>query len=360
MGVSSTRVPFPLIVSSSLLLCVNSWLSGISSFVYQTFASRRLGTDGRASPADRRLAPLAAEEREMIRIGISGWLYPAWRGTFYPKGLPQSAELAYASRTFNSIEINGTFYSLKSPDSFAAWRAGTPEDFVFAVKGARFITHMKQLRDCETALANFFAQGVLALGAKLGPILWQLPARMPFNEERIERFLALLPRDTMAAAQLARQRDRRIMAGRTLLAPAASTPIRHALEVRHESFRDRRFIELLSRAGAALVVSDAPDWPRFEEITADFLYLRLHGAHELYSSGYDGAALDLWNERIRRWAGEGQGSENQRLRDVYVYFDNDAKVRAPPDALALAARLGVNPSMAGPGRAAISAESRIM
>ena len=296
----------------------------------------------------------------MIRIGISGWLYPAWRKTFYPKGLPQRHELGYASRTFNTIEINGTFYSLQAPASFCRWRDETPDDFVFALKGARFITHMKQLLDCETALANFFAQGVLALGRKLGPILWQLPARMPFNEERIERFLALLPRDTTAAARLARHRDRRIMAGRTLLEPAASGPLRHALEVRHESFRDPRFLALLRRAGVALVVSDAPDWPRFEEITADFLYLRLHGTHELYSSGYDGAALDLWAERVRRWARGGPAGKNRRLRDVYVYFDNDAKVRAPPDALALATRLGVDSSTAAPAQAAIPAESRIM
>jgi uncharacterized protein YecE (DUF72 family) len=296
----------------------------------------------------------------MLRIGISGWLYPAWRGTIYPKGLPHRGELAYASGAFNSIEINGTFYSLKSPDSFRAWRDETPEDFAFAVKGARFITHMKQLLDCETALANFFAQGVLALGHKLGPILWQLPARMSFNEERIERFLALLPRDTTAAARLARRRDRRIMAGRTLLVPAASTPLRHALEVRHESFRDRRFLALLRRADVALVVSDAPDWPRFEEITADFLYLRLHGAHELYSSGYGGAALDLWAERIKGWARKGRREKNRQLRDIWVYFDNDAKVRAPPDALALAARLGVNTSAATSARAAIPAETRIM
>ena len=296
----------------------------------------------------------------MIRIGISGWLYPAWRGTFYPKGLPQRRELGYASRVFNTVEINGTFYSLQSPASFCRWHDETPDDFVFAVKGARFITHMKQLRECETALANFFAQGVLALGRKLGPILWQLPARMPFDEERIERFLALLPRDTRAAARLARHRDRRIMAGRTLIEPVASLPLRHALEVRHESFRDPRCLALLRRAGVALVVSDAPDWPRFEEITTDFFYLRLHGAHELYSSGYDGAALDLWADRIRRRARGGRAGKNRGSRDVYVYFDNDAKVRAPPDALALAARLGVNTAAAAPAPAALSAESRIM
>ena len=298
----------------------------------------------------------------MIRIGISGWLYPGWRQTFYPKGLAQHRELGYASRAFNTIEINGTFYSLQSPASFCRWRDETPHDFVFAVKGARFITHMKQLLDCETALANFFAQGVLALGGKLGPVLWQLPARMPFEPARIERFLALLPRDTAAPAELARRRrDRRIMAGRTLLAPAAATPIRHALEVRHESFRDRRFLALLRRAGVALVVSDAPDWPRPEEITADFLYLRLHGADQLYSSGYDGAALDLWADRVRRWMREGRAGKKRRLRDAYIYFDNDAKVRAPADAQALATRLGVNASIpAAALPAAIPAESRIM
>lgn len=305
----------------------------------------------------------------MIRLGISGWLYPAWRGTFYPKGLPHKGELAYASRAFNSIEINGTFYSLKSPDSFRRWREETPEDFVFAVKGGRFITHMKQLRECETPLANFFAQGVLALGRKLGPILWQLPARMPFDEDRIERFLALLPRDTEAAARLAQHRDRRIMKGRTLLEPAASVPLRHALEVRHESFRDGRLINLTRRAGVALVVSDAPNWPRFEDITADFLYLRLHGATELYSSGYDDQALDLWAGRVATWAAGGEPPDIRRLgppaqsrrsRDVYVYFDNDAKVRAPADARALAGRLGVNPSAEPRPHTRPAAESRIM
>jgi uncharacterized protein YecE (DUF72 family) len=210
---------------------------------------------------------------------------------------------------------------------------------------------------------------VLALGRKLGPILWQLPARMPFDEDRIERFLALLLRDTEAAARLAQRRDRHIMKGHTLLEPAASTRLRHALEVRHESFRDKRFITLLHRAGVALVVSDAPNWPRFEDVTADFLYLRLHGAKELHASGYDGEALDFWAARIARWAAGGEPEEVHRLgpparrrrsRDVYAYFDNDAKVRAPADALALAARLGVNTSAAPPlgGRAA--AESRIM
>jgi uncharacterized protein YecE (DUF72 family) len=305
----------------------------------------------------------------VIRIGISGWLYPAWRGTFYPKGLAQRRELDYASHAFNSIEINGTFYSLKSPESFGRWRDATPADFVFAVKGARFITHMKKLRDCETALSNFFAQGLLTLGHKLGPILWQLPARMPFDEEQIEHFLALLPHDTEAAARLAHGRDRHIMKGRTLLTPAAATPLRHALEVRHESFRDERFIALLRRAGVALVVSDAPSWPRFEDVTADFLYLRLHGETELYASGYDAGPLDFWAARIARWAAGGEPEDVHRsgpsagcrsARDLYIYFDNDAKVRAPADALALAARLGVNTSAPAESVVRPTARSRIM
>ncbi|HEX7967912.1 MAG TPA: DUF72 domain-containing protein [Stellaceae bacterium] len=286
----------------------------------------------------------------MIRIGISGWLYPSWRGTFYPKGLPYRRELEYTSRVFNSIEINGTFYSMKSPASFRRWRTETPEDFVFALKGSRYITHMKKLGDVEPALANFFAQGVLALGAKLGPILWQLPAWMPFDEARIERFLALLPRDTAEAARFAKRRDRKIMKGRALLEAEGEWRIRHALEVRHESFRDKRFITLLRRSGVALVVSDAPQWPRFEDVTADFVYLRLHGAEEVYASGYDDDALDFWAARVRRWTAGGEPDDVHRFgppartsktRDAYVYFDNDAKVRAPGDALGLAHRLGV-------------------
>ena len=271
----------------------------------------------------------------MVRIGISGWLYPAWRGNFYPKGLPHRRELEFASRAFNTIEINGTFYSLKRPESFRRWHAETPEDFVFALKGSRFITHMKKLVAVEQPLATFLAQGLLALGHKLGPILWQLPERQAFDETKIADFLALLPRDSGAAATLARRRSRRIMAGRSLRKPAALTPIRHAFEVRHQSFADPRFFALLRRAGAALVISDAPNWPRFEEMTADFIYIRLHGAEELYASGYDPRTLDHWAERIRRW------TRRPQQPDIYLYFDNDAKQRAPVDAQALADRLGL-------------------
>ena len=288
-----------------------------------------------------------------IRVGISGWTYPPWRGVFYPAGLPQHRELAHASRRFSSVEINGTFYSLQQPESFRSWAADTPADFVFAVKGGRFITHMKKLKDVEAPLANFFASGVLALGGKLGPILWQLAPRFRFDEARLARFLDLLPRDTEEAARLARHHDARV-AGRALCETDRRRPLRHAIEVRHESFRDPRFVELLRRHGVALVVSDgSAGWPLYEDVTADFVYVRLHGAEELYASGYDGPALDFWAARIAAWAAGGEPGDARRAdpsapalraptgRDVYVYFDNDAKIRAPFDAAALMRRLGL-------------------
>ncbi|WP_119462316.1 DUF72 domain-containing protein [Rhodospirillaceae bacterium SYSU D60014] len=282
-----------------------------------------------------------------IRIGISGWTYPSWRGVFYPKGLPHRRELTYASRCFNSIEINGTFYALQRPDSFQRWYQETPEGFVFAIKGGRFITHMKKLNEVATPLANFFASGVLALREKLGPILWQLPASVRFDEARFERFFDQIPRNTEVAAKLADRHDHRVT-GRAWTIADAGRPIRHAVEVRHESFRTARFIELLRRQDIALVFADAVDWPYIEDVTADFIYLRLHGSEELYVSGYDDAALDNWARRVRVWAAGGESADAKRTtaeapprsrRDVYVYFDNDAKVRAPFDAMNLAQRL---------------------
>ena len=267
-----------------------------------------------------------------LRIGISGWVYPPWRGVFYPKGLPQKRELEYASRTFNSIEINGSFYSLQRPESYQAWYDATPDGFVFAIKGGRFITHMKKLKDVETPLANFLASGVLKLKEKLGPILWQFPPGFAFNEQRFADFFAMLPRDTRDAARIARQHDAR-MEGRAWTKPGAERPMRHAVEIRHESFRDDRFTALARQHAIAIVVADtAGKWPLIDEITTDFMYARLHGDEELYVSGYTPAALDMWAQRVRRW--------KRRRCDVYVYFDNDAKVKAPFDALHLAARLG--------------------
>ncbi len=293
------------------------------------------------------------------RIGISGWRYPPWRGVFYPPGLPHRRELEYASRRLNSVEINGSFYSLQRPSSYQRWREETPDGFVFSVKGPRFVTHMKKLAGVETPMANFFASGVLALGAKLGPVLWQLPPSLGFDAGRLERFFALLPRTTGAAAALAERHDERLD-GRALTGTDADRPLRHALEVRHRSFERADFIELLSAHDVALVVADtAGKWPMLHDVTSEFVYVRLHGAEELYVSGYDPPALDDWAGRIRTWRAGGTPAEGRTLappaggyeRDVFVYFDNDVKVRAPFDAEALAGRLGViRPAQDGAGR----------
>jgi uncharacterized protein YecE (DUF72 family) len=283
-----------------------------------------------------------------IRIGISGWRYAPWRGIFYPSRLRQKDELDYASRQFPSIEINGTFYSLQRPHLIESWYADTPANFVFALKGSRYITHMKRLDDVETALANFLASGILLLKEKLGPFLWQLPRNFAFDAARIDAFLALLPRDTDAAARIARRHDHRVD-DRNWIGPQPNRKLRHAIEIRHESFADPAFVTLLRRHGVALVYADGFGLPYFEDVTADFLYLRLHGAEELYASGYSSDALDGWAARIRAWSAGREPPDRKTIsplrpakraaRDVYVYFDNDAKVRAPFDALGLAARL---------------------
>lgn len=265
-----------------------------------------------------------------VRIGISGWRYEPWRGVFYPQGLAHARELHYASRALPTIEINGTHYSLQRPECFDAWYRDTPEGFVFAVKGSRFITHMKQLNDIERPLANFFAQGVLALGEKLGPFLWQFGPRFRFNPDKLEAFLDLLPRDTEAAEALARRRDAR-MHGRSRLKARSHRRLRHAIEIRHGSFIDHAFLGMVRRQGIALVVADtAGKFPHMEESAGGFMYLRLHGDTELYVSGYGDDALDSWAAKIRRW---------RRAGDVYCYFDNDAKVHAPFDARRLTDRL---------------------
>jgi uncharacterized protein YecE (DUF72 family) len=267
----------------------------------------------------------------MARVGISGWSYPPWRGDFYPKGLLQRSELAFAASKLNSIEINGTFYALQKPPSFFRWGQETPDDFVFSVKGPRFITHMKKLRDVDVPLANFFASGVLALGDKLGPILWQLPPTLAFEPERIQRFIDGLPRSTGEAAYLARRHDERLT-GRSWTGALADRPLRHCIEVRHESYRAPAFLAMARSAAVAVVVAEtAGKWPQLLEVTADFVYARLHGAAELYTSGYTPDELAVWAGRVRDWEEAGQA--------VYVYFDNDVKVRAPYDAQALQALL---------------------
>lgn len=269
-----------------------------------------------------------------IRIGISGWTYPPWRGVFFPKGLAQKRELEYASRQVRSIEINGSFYSLQRPQSYRAWRDATPEDFLFSVKGGRFITHMKRLKDVETPLANFFASGVLCLREKLGPFLCSSWPSFQFDPDRLAKFFDLLPRDTKAAAKLARRHDERLK-GRAAFETDCRRPLRHCLEVRHPTFENENFVKLLREHDIALVVADtAGKWPFLEDVTSGFVYVRLHGDEQLYVSGYTAAALDKWAEKIRAWACG---------VDVYVYFDNDAKVHAPFDAMSLAHRLGLGP-----------------
>lgn len=291
-----------------------------------------------------------------IRIGISGWTYAPWRGSFFPKGLSQKRELAYAAERVRSIEINGTFYSMQRPSSYAFWHDETPEDFVFAVKGPRFITHLKRLKDVLAPTANFFASGVLRLGPKLGPILWQLPPATRFDPERLSQFFDLLPRGTREAAVLARHHDHRLKA-RAWMRTDADRPIRHALEVRHPSFENAEFISLLRQHEIALVVADtAGKWPLMKDVTADFVYVRLHGDTELYASGYTPEALDRWAEHVSAWS-SGDDAAGAKLfapplprrkagRDVYVYFDNDVKTHAPFDAMNLAHRLGLGPAAA--------------
>jgi uncharacterized protein YecE (DUF72 family) len=265
------------------------------------------------------------------RVGISGWTYPPWRGVFYPKGLPHRRELEYAASRLNSIEINGSFYSLQRVTSYRTWYDQTPQDFVFSVKGPRFITHMKKLAGVETPMANFLASGVLALREKLGPMLWQLPPTLGFDADRLAAFFALLPRSTAEAAWLAHRHDER-MKDRALVDADADRPLRHALEVRHRSFAVPAFLDLLRTHGVAVVVADtAGKWPFLDALTADFGYARLHGDAELYVSGYSDEALDAWAVRVRSWTSSGH--------DAFVYFDNDVKVRAPFDAMALATRL---------------------
>jgi uncharacterized protein YecE (DUF72 family) len=266
-------------------------------------------------------------------IGVSGWRYPRWRGDFYPKGLPQRLELTYAAERMTSIEVNGSFYSLQRPSSYAAWRAAVPADVVLAVKGGRFITHMKALRDVETPLANFFASGVLALGPQLGPVLWQLPERLGFDAERVRAFFDLLPRTTAAAAALAARHDDKLADDRTLTECEVDLPLRHALEPRHPSFDTDEVRTLCAEHDIALVVADsAGRWPTMHDATSDFRYVRLHGETELYASGYTDESLDRWASTCRDWLEQGH--------DVHVYFDNDARGHAPWDAVRLLDRLG--------------------
>ena len=300
-----------------------------------------------------------------IRIGISGWRYEPWRKIFYPADLPQHRELGFASRAFPTVEINGSFYSLQTPRSYETWYRETPAGFVFSVKGPRYVTHILRLKNIRKPLANFFASGVFNLREKLGPLLWQFPPSLRYDEPLFENFFSLLPRTTADALRLARARDSR-MHGRSTLKIDATRPLRHAVEVRHASFAAPEFVAQLRRHRIALVVADtAGKWPYLEDVTGDFMYLRLHGDKELYASGYTDAALSRWATRIRAWSRGREPRDAHRVadppkaaapRDVYCYFDNDIKVRAPFDADRLLQKLRVaraDPTFQFPSRRAL-------
>lgn len=306
---------------------------------------------GRSGLGDLDRPAWRVAKANQIRVGISGWTYPPWRGTFYPKGVRQEDELAFASRKVSSIEVNGTFYSLQSPDSYRSWYERTPVGFVFSLKGPRFITHIRRLNEPKAPLANFFASGPLWLKEKLGPILWQLPPGFVFEPDRLERFFLALPRTSAEATTLAKKHDSHAKQfGWPSRLPERR--LRHALEVRHPSFLADAFIRMLVRHKIALVVADtAGKWPAMENVTADFVYVRLHGDAELYVSGYTNSALGEWAAKIEAWS-VGDSVPNPRIlgriraprrrkRDVFAYFDNDVKVRAPFDAMNLAHRLGI-------------------
>jgi uncharacterized protein YecE (DUF72 family) len=242
-----------------------------------------------------------------MRIGIGGWTYPPWRGVFYPDKLPQAKELEYASRAMTAIEINATFYGRQKPKSWEAWEKVAPHEFQFAVKGSRYCVMKSKLAEAEEGLAGFFAQGFSALGPKLGPILWQFTHYRKFDRDDIAGFIDLLPNEL------------------------EGVKLRHAIEPRHESFRDDKFFDLCRAKNIAVVLEDSDDYPTIEADTADFAYARLQRMSEDIETGYDHAALEGFAERARQWRGAG--------RDGYIFMINGAKVRAPAAALALQERL---------------------
>lgn len=278
------------------------------------------------------------------RIGISGWRYEPWRNVFYPDKLPQAKELFFASRQVNSIEINGSFYSLQKTSSYKNWFNDTPDDFIFSIKGPQYITHLRRLKDVEKPLANFFASGVLHLQNKLGPILWQFPPSFTFNEERLESFFKLLPRTVKEAAKLSKKADR-VEPDFPEEAKKSVKPVRHAIEIRNASFENPFFIELARKYNIAIVFADTAGlWPYIEDVTSDFVYLRLHGDEELYGSGYSDDSIKWWAKRIQTWQ-KGRlpvpdySITSQKppitARDAFVYFDNSVKIHAPFNARSL-------------------------
>lgn len=282
----------------------------------------------------------------MIRVGISGWTYEPWRGVFYPRGLDRPDELGFAARQFRTIEISSTFYATHRTNEFAGWADQVPADRVFGVKGPRAVTHKLRLREPQVALADFVASGVLRLGSHLGPIVWQLPANLAFDAKPMAAFLGLLPRDTASAVALGRTHASSGCAP-TKLAVEFNRPIRHAIEVKHHSFRCQPFIDLLRDHGVALVIGDPAIGPRLADLTADFVYCRLPGPGGRNPAGYDPAALAAWGHRAKVWAAGQEpddldrigGKARVRARDVFVILDSQPKIRAPANAMELIRQL---------------------
>lgn len=241
-----------------------------------------------------------------IFVGIGGWTFDPWRGLFYPEGLPRKRELAFASRRLTSIEINGSYYSTFKPATWANWRDETPDGFIFSIKASRYCTNRKLLSGAGEAVARFVAQGIGELRDRLGPINWQLAETKAFEPDDIEAFLTLLPRQVDGLR------------------------LRHAIEVRHGSFKDPRFYDMARRHAVAIVCADSDTFPEIDEPTADFTYARLMRSAAEVETGYPPADLDRWAERARQWAERG---------DVFLYVISGAKVRAPAAAIALIERL---------------------
>jgi uncharacterized protein YecE (DUF72 family) len=263
-----------------------------------------------------------------VWVGVSGWDYPDWRGTVYPPGTSGHDALRRVARQVDTVEVNRSFYRLTTPAQVRQWYADTPSGFRFAVKGSRFLTHVKRLRDAEVPLANFFAAGVLELREKLGPILWQLPATMRFDPDQLEAFLRLLPQDTVAVGELAQRHDHRVPEPMTEVDRFRS--VQHVIEPRHDSFAAPEFGDLVRRYHVAVAVSHSSRWPCFDAGDGPIVYVRLHGPQNLYASAYGPQGLDGWEQRVRAWQTTG--------REVYVYFDNTAGGTALIEAEDLASR----------------------
>ena len=287
-------------------------------------------------------------QQGQIRIGMAGWRYDEWRGTFYPEDLTQKRELEYASRQLNSLELNGTFYSTQRPKSFQSWHKETPDDFVFAIKGSQFITHIRKLENVETALANFLAQGMLSLGAKFGPILWQLPPHFSIDLKRLE-ISSSSCREHTSRRQPTRGSETN--GWRAAHGWKSKRTFRFIMRLRSatRASPSPNTFPLLRENNIALVVADTVKWPCMMDTTADIVYCRLHGNEKLYPNGYTADAIDLWARRVIAWSRGEEVSDGTRIhpdpgpkrdsRDVFVYFDDDNKVRAPFDAMSLSERI---------------------